>query len=158
MSAGEHLRGAGDRPGRVMRMAKTAYRHMHCSLGRRPPEAGGLLLGPIGCTLVTHFHFDDSAVCTGLTYTPNHIALGRLMKERWLPAGLDMKGAAHSHPSGLARLSHGDLAYIARLLTANPDMDEFLAPIILPDSFRICPFIVDRRDPTVGHAAVLELI
>jgi proteasome lid subunit RPN8/RPN11 len=142
----------------VVRMTATAYRSILCAIGRRPPESGGLLIGPVAVGIVTHFHFDDSGVCTGGTYSPDHLTLGRLMRARWLPAGLDMKGVVHSHPASLDRLSLKDLEYIRRLLAANPDMDEFVAPIVLPGRFRFCPIVVSRLEPSVGRAARLELL
>ena len=145
-------------PRRCIRATTPVYREILCTIGRRRPETGGLLLGPVDRCIVTHFHFDDGADCTGSTYTPDYAALRTLMQGVWLPAGLDMKGFVHSHPPGLNRLSSGDLAYIRRLLAANTDMEVFLAPLVLPESFQFCPIVVERRDPSVGHAAILELI
>ncbi len=141
-----------------MRMTIDVYRAIHCDLGRRPPEAGGLLLGPVGEDLVTAFYFDARASCTGSTYSPDHVTLRHKMATEWLPRGLDMKGFAHSHPDGLDRLSAGDLVYIRRLLDCNPDMDVFFAPVVLPAVFRFCPLVVERRDPSAGRRATLELV
>jgi proteasome lid subunit RPN8/RPN11 len=126
-------------------------RHVLCqimsTISARRAEAGGILLGPIGSSFVTCFHFDVSASCSGVTYSPDHVTLGRLMQRQWLPAGVDMKGFVHSHPGRFDRLSEGDMIYIRRLLSSNPDMTVFAAPIVIPEEFRIAPIIVTRDDP-----------
>ncbi|MFG0285173.1 MAG: Mov34/MPN/PAD-1 family protein [Phycisphaerales bacterium JB039] len=137
-----------------LEIARRAYRQM-MELALRPAETGGILLGPIGGSVVTDFHFDAGGACTGSTYSPDHITLQRLMDAQWLPSGLDMKGFAHSHPGQLDRLSAGDLAYIDRLLRANDDIDPFIAPIVLPAACRICPIVVPRRWPLVPLRARL---
>ena len=100
-------------------MTRRVHCQIMCTIGARRPETGGILLGPIGSNDVTDFYFDNTAACSGATYTPYHIALRRKMQHEWLPARLDMKGFVHSHPGRLDRLSDGDLAYIARLLAKN---------------------------------------
>ena len=127
------------------------------SIGARPAEAGGVLLGPKDSREITHFHFDQGAVCSGTTYSPDYQGLGSLMRNEWTPRGLDMKGMIHSHPSSAQRLSQGDLVYIRRLLAANPDMDRFIAPIVLPSRFRLEVFVVLREQVHCPHAARLVI-
>lgn len=129
-------------------MARRAFHELLFHLAALPPEAGGILLGPIGSNDVTDFVLDDSGGRTGATYTPDHVTLNRLMKEKWMPSGRDMKGFAHSHPGNYDSLSPGDLAYISRLLAKNDDMDLFVAPIVIPHSFRVVPFVVLRSNPS----------
>lgn len=136
----------------------TVLKQIYATIGSRPAESGGLLLGPIGRNVITDFHFDETADCTGATYTPDHVTLNRLMKQKWMPSGIDMKGFVHSHPRGVDRLSHGDLAYIERLLRANDDMDVFVAPIFLPCSYRLHPFIVERHSPRTYRRARLNVL
>ena len=124
--------------------------------GKRP-ETGGILLGPINSDDITDFYFDNTALSTGATYSPDHVTLNRRMKEEWMPCGIDMKGFVHSHPRGVDRLSAGDLTYIRRLLEVNDDMDVFAAPIVLPDQYRMCPFIVRRNAPRQALRATLTL-
>ena len=140
-----------------LRMARSAFCDSVEAIMARPPESGGLLLGPIHSTDITAFHFDDSGTCTGAMYTPDHATLNRLLREQWLPQGLDMKGFIHSHPFGYASLSPGDLRYIRRLLNSNADMDLFAAPIVIPGQFLFCPIVVLRDDPHRCHYAKLEL-
>lgn len=136
-------------------------RHVRCqimsTIGALRPETGGILLGPIGSNDITDFYFDATALCSGATYTPDHVTLRRRMKEAWLPAGLDMKGFVHSHPGGFDRLSGGDMQYIRRLLEKNPDMSMFAAPIVIPESFRLRAIVVLANQPDVQHASHLQL-
>lgn len=136
-------------------------RHVHCAImctiGARRPETGGVLLGPISGNEITDFYFDASASCSGATYTPDHVTLGRKMREEWVPAGIDMKGFVHSHPGGFDRLSAGDLAYICRLLDKNPDMPVFAAPIVIPEAFRLRAIVVLRDRPDVQRPTTLRL-
>jgi proteasome lid subunit RPN8/RPN11 len=140
-----------------LRIAAQAYRHILCSLMPLPPEAGGLLLGPINCQDITEFFFDGGAACTASTYSPDHATLNRHMQDRWIPAGLDMKGFVHSHPRGCPSLSDGDLAYIRRLLSKNQDMSIFAAPVVLPSEYRFCPFVVQASDARQPVPAELVL-
>lgn len=140
-----------------LRIEKTVYRCIMLTIASQPPETGGILLGPINSDDVTDFYFDHSALSTGATYSPDHVTLNKMMKEQWLPAGIDMKGFCHSHPRGVDHLSIGDLTYIARLLKSNDDMEFFAAPIVLPDQYRMCPFVVNRLAPQKALAAKLTL-
>jgi proteasome lid subunit RPN8/RPN11 len=136
-------------------------RHVCCKLmstvGARRAESGGILLGPIGSNDVTDFYFDDSALCTGSTYSPDHLTLKRKMKEVWMPAGVDMKGFAHSHPGTCARLSAGDMIYIRRLLEINPDMSVFAAPIVIPQAFRLEAIVVLADQPHIQRPTYFRL-
>ena len=140
-----------------LRIACEVYRQVLFDLSYRPVESGGLLLGPIGSDAITGFHFDDTALSSGATYTPDHVTLNRLLKERWIPSGIDFKGFAHSHPSGCAWLSAGDLRYIRRLLLKNDDMDVFAAPIVVAAQYQLCPLVVTRDRPDVAQRAELVL-
>lgn len=140
-----------------LRIEKIVYRCIMLTIASQPPETGGILLGPIDSNDITDFYFDHSALSTGATYSPDHVTLNQMMKERWLPNGIDMKGFVHSHPRGVDRLSSGDLTYIARLLKSNDDMEFFAAPIVLPDQYRMCPFVVSRNAPQKALAAKLTL-
>jgi len=145
------------RPNRhELRMAREVLREMLIELMGRPPETGGILLGPIGSEDITQFCFDVGGRCSDATYSPDHSTLSRLLKEVWIPSGIDFKGFAHSHPHGYDRLSPGDLAYITRLLIRNPDMRVFAAPIVLPSEYRWLPFIVSRE--ALGRPILADLV
>jgi len=127
------------------------------SVGARPPETGGILLGPVDEALINDFYFDSKAGCTQLTYSPDTETLCRKMQEDWLPNGSDMHGFVHSHPANLDQPSSGDLMYIERLLACNPDMQQFVCPIVIPNEFRIAVYIVRREQPRVAVLAQLDL-
>jgi len=141
----------------IIKMSQGAYKKIMNYISARPAESGGILLGPVGSNEVTDFYFDSGGTCTGATYSPDYRTLGKLMKEKWLPSGIDMKGFVHSHPGMLDWLTNGDMVYIDRLLDKNPDMDMFIAPIVIPDQYRIRPIVVLRKQPRKALEARIEL-
>jgi len=141
----------------IINMAQEAMKKIMNYISSRPPESGGILLGPIGSNIVTDFYPDASGFCTTVNYSPDHTTLNKFMKEKWLPSGIDMKGFVHSHPGGLDWLTNGDMVYINRLLDKNSDMDMFIAPIVIPDQYRIRPIVVLRKQPRTPLEARIEL-
>jgi hypothetical protein len=140
----------------TIRMAHQVINDIINSIGSQPPESGGILLGPVGTNEVTEFYFDQGGRCSGGTYSPDHVTLMQKMKEEWLPAGIDFKGFAHSHPGRLDWLTGGDLTYINRLLDKNEDMEMFIAPVVIPCEFRLRPIVVLRQKPRRAQEAHLE--
>lgn len=138
-------------------IAHSAYRDSLTAIASRPPESGGLLLGPMGGNDITDFYFDATANCTGGTYSPDTVALSRKLKQEWMPSGLDFKGFVHSHPRRFDRPSSGDLRYITRLLEINPEMTQFAVPIVIPGEYRMRPFVVLRRESHAAREAELVL-
>jgi len=138
-------------------LAASVARQIMNTVGARLPETGGILLGPVGSEEVTGFHFDTGGSRSSVTYSPDHVTLRRLMRDEWLPSGIDMKGFAHSHPGVYDRLSGEDLRYIHRLLIANDDMRFFAAPLVIPKQFRMRPFVVMRDDTSRAVEADLIL-
>lgn len=137
-------------------MSHSVFCQIMSSIGARLPESGGILLGPIGSNHITAFHFDGTASCSGVTYTPDHVTLSKLMDRIWLPAGVDMKGFVHSHPGNFDRLSEGDMSYIRRLLDSNTDLNFFAAPIVIPNQFRLRPIVVMRNQPMIQRPTRLR--
>jgi proteasome lid subunit RPN8/RPN11 len=137
-------------------------RHAFCQImttvANRPAESGGILLGPIGSSDVTEFYFDSTAVVSAVTYSPDHVTLGRKLKEEWIPDQKDFKGFCHSHPGQFDRLSGGDLTYIRRLLEKNEDILAFPAPIVIPGEFRIRPIVVLRESPDIQRPTCFRII
>ncbi|HEX3355754.1 MAG TPA: Mov34/MPN/PAD-1 family protein [Tepidisphaeraceae bacterium] len=127
------------------------------TIAARPAETGGILLGPIESEVIDDYYFDATADCSQVTYSPDYLTLRKKMKEDWIPGGRDMKGFVHSHPDALDRLSGGDLEYIRRLLKSNPDMQQFVAPIVIPSQFRIAVFVVRQQQPHIAFPAQLLL-
>jgi len=131
----------------IINVKRESFDKAMLSICSRPAESGGLLLGPMGSNDVTEFFFDAGGNFTGASYSPDHVTLNKKMKEEWIPAGIDMKGFVHSHPGKLDTLTYADLIYIKRLLTANPDMSMFIAPIIIPPEFRMRAMVVFKDNP-----------
>ena len=140
----------------VVKIAHSVCKDILLTIGARPAESGGILLGPVGTNDVTDFFFDDGGSCTGSTYSPDCVTLRQKMEDEWLPAGIDMKGFVHSHPGSFDRLSNGDMVYINRLLDKNDDMTMFVAPIVIPSEFRLRPLVVLRDRPRVAYEARFE--
>jgi len=140
----------------VVKIAHSVCKDILLTIGARPAESGGILLGPVGTNDVTDFFFDNGGSCTGSTYSPDYVTLRQKMKEEWLPTGIDMKGFVHSHPGSFDRLSIGDMVYINRLLDKNEDMTMFVAPIVIPSQFRLSPLVVLRNKPRVACEAKFE--
>ena len=141
----------------VVVMAWAAYEDILRRIASRPAETGGILLGPVGSAEITRFYFDQAGSCTACSYSPDYVGLSRRMKQEWLPSGIDMKGFVHSHPDRLDRLTVGDLNYVRRLLLANNDMTIFVAPIVIPEEFRIQPIVVLRTSMSTQRQARLAL-
>jgi hypothetical protein len=142
----------------VVRIAADVIRNIFLTIGAQEPETGGILLGPVASNDITNFYFDSGAACSNVTYAPDYITLRRKMKQEWLPHGIDMKGFVHSHPGRFDTLSRGDFVYINKLFKSNPDMDLFVAPIVIPGEFRMQPLVVRRSSPHVAQLARVIVI
>ncbi len=141
----------------VVKISRSACKDILFAIGSQQPESGGILLGPVGSNEVTDFFFDTRGSCTEVSYSPDHVGLKQKMEKEWLPAGIDMKGFVHSHPSRLDGLSVGDMVYINRLLDINDDMTMFIAPIVIPQEFRMRPIVVFRDKPRIPREARLDV-
>lgn len=124
------------------------------------PESGGVLGGPHGEFAVTRFHFDFGGSNTRSTYAPDVETLNALFGGAWERDNppTDLLGAIHSHPPGTGHLSAPDLRYIARLLMINPHLGAFFAPLVLPDSQQLIPWVVYRDRPWEPVLGRIELI
>jgi proteasome lid subunit RPN8/RPN11 len=141
-----------------VQVAASAYWQIATTVGARPAEHGGLLLGPADSDEITEFWFDPGPQRGRTTYSPDTATMNRLLRERWRPRGLDWKGMVHSHPRGFEELTPGDLAYIARLLATNADLKRFVAPIALPDTYVLRTFVIIHERPTTPLVAQLKII
>jgi proteasome lid subunit RPN8/RPN11 len=101
------------------------------TIGSRTPEAGGILMGPIGRDGISDFIFDDQGNATSVTYSPSDEELTSLCEDAAAKAGKEMKGFCHSHPGGYGSPSGGDMTYVRRFFEANPGMMKFYMPILV---------------------------
>jgi len=106
------------------------------TVGTRPAESGGALVGPGPNGVISHFHFDTNARTTGATYSPDVDTINALARTTWKAQGQTLLGFVHSHPRGATRPSGGDLSYAERILSVRPRLDRFALPIAqtVPDT------------------------
>ena len=70
-------------------MTQSVYSQLMKHLLRTPPEAGGALIGPRDCELITHFVL-NAGERTKTSFTLDHETLNRQLS-RFLEVGLDLK-------------------------------------------------------------------
>jgi len=140
----------------IIRMTRKAFDKAMFSICSRPPESGGLWIGPVGTYEITDFFFDSGAAFSSASYSPDHVTLNKKLKEEWLPMGLEFFGFCHSHPGSLDWPTLADIDYIRRLLKANSEMSMFFAPIIIPSEFRMRPTVIFRNNPDKVLEARIE--
>ena len=131
-----------------MCLTRGVYDEIAATLGSMKAEQGGALGWLENDRVVRFFRFDDTALTTGATYSPDDKALNVMFREEWNPRSIRLAGFAHSHPRGCAQPSLGDLTYAERILAAIPDLPYLVLPIIqtVPDTgtFRLVPFLAVR--------------
>jgi proteasome lid subunit RPN8/RPN11 len=99
------------------------------TIGRLPPESGGMLCGNPKNDSITYFYFDRRAECTSAGYSPDTTTLNNLLK-KLNEEGLRLKGFVHSHPPGFDSPSGGDLIYAGQFFAAIPDLSRLAIPIV----------------------------
>jgi len=113
----------------------SVLREMFETIGREPPETGGMLGGDIETGQVTDFLFDDNPDgASRIHFTPDMENWNRVRNTEWKPRGVRAIGAAHSHPGRSNRPSGGDDIYALAILRAVSDLDYFLVFIINPEA------------------------
>ncbi len=127
----------------ALQMTQTVYSQLMKDLLRTPPEAGGALIGPRDCELITHY-VPNAGERTETSFTLDHETLNRQLA-RCLEVGLDLKGIVHSHPAGVHSPSSGDRRYLERLLgnPRNQEATTFAFPIVCDG--RLWPYVAVRQ-------------
>lgn len=148
---------------RLLSMTHGVYDEIFRTIGSMKAEQGGALGWREDERLIRFFRFDDTAQRTGATYSPDEKKLNSVFRNEWNPRGIRLAGFVHSHPTGCARPSSGDLYYAHRILEAIPDLPYLVLPIVqtVPDTseFRLIPFLVLREDDSVRvHRVELDLV
>lgn len=141
---------------RPMKMLQTTYLDIVRHLGSVEPEAGGMLLGPKGSSVVTHYIIDEKGKRTPTSFTLDAAGLNGVLK-KGRQFSLDCKGLVHLHPSGCTVPSQGDLAYVRKSFAneKNKDLTEFLLPIFCDGV--LFPYVVLPREKIVVQLAQLIL-
>lgn len=98
-------------------------------LTTRTPEAGGLLFGLRGTSIITRFEADRAGIVSGASYFPSR-QISRTVRQIEKEGVLQMMGVAHSHPGRLTDPSGPDRDAFALALRENPHLACFFAPII----------------------------
>ncbi len=144
------------RPLPTIRMLQPAYLSIMRHLASVAPEAGGMLLGPMGTSVVTHYVIDKNGKATAASFTLDAAGLNRVLKKA-LECDLDCKGLVHSHPAGCTQPSSGDLAYVRKSFAneKNKDLTEFLLPIFCGGI--LIPYVVRPHEQCVVQVAQLIL-
>ena len=144
------------RPLRPMHMLQSAYLDIMRHLTSVEPEAGGMLLGPKGTSVVTHYVIDVMGKATAASFTLDAAGLNRVLK-RALECDLSCLGLVHSHPVGCTQPSSGDLAYVRKSFAneKNKNLIEFLLPIFCDGI--LTPYIIHPHEPCVVQVAQLLL-
>jgi proteasome lid subunit RPN8/RPN11 len=100
-------------------------------IANRPPESGGLLMGPPNKDAITFFQYDQSGSTSGVTYTPDAKALNKIAQDVQSKYGWIVKGIIHSHPGSMSSLSSGDQQTIKEYFqNDNCGLPYFIAPIV----------------------------
>ncbi len=146
-----------------VRLTRDVYDEIARCVGEARAETGGALGCREGEDVIRYFRFDHTSRNTGATYSPDHEALNAMFRSDWNPKGIRLAGFVHSHPSGFARPSAGDLDYARRILAAISDLPHLFLPIVqtVPDTgaFRLVPFLVVRDgDSVVDQRVDMEVL
>ena len=90
-----------------LKMTRQVYDQICNTIGRRPPESGGILGSSDGGKTIDRFYFDATAKVTGGTYSPDTEVINRVLAH-WDAQDILLVGFVHSHPQGYAKPSEGD--------------------------------------------------
>lgn len=136
------------------RIVESAYRSIMQQIATREPEQGGVLLGLEQDSIITHFEFDNTGHRTSVLYVPDAHRINVLLA-KYRDCNLTCLGVVHSHPSGVRRLSAGDLRW-ARISFENPrnaGNSRILMPLVVDGEF--LPFMVTREAVQPAKLVVL---
>ena len=90
-----------------LKMTRQVYDQICNTIGRHPPESGGILGSSDGGKTIDRFYFDATAKVTGGTYSPDTEVINRVLAH-WDTQDILLVGFVHSHPKGYAKPSEGD--------------------------------------------------
>lgn len=116
----------------VLKLSKGVYSQILDTIGKYPPECGGVLgAGEDG--IITEFFFDETGKSTPSGYAPDVTVINDMLINDWMPRGILMVGIVHSHANGINVPSCGDISYGIRILQALDTVDKFYLPIVTTD-------------------------
>ncbi|MFC1814051.1 hypothetical protein ACFL03_15310 [Thermodesulfobacteriota bacterium] len=144
---------------KTMKIAFPAYKDIEDSIGTRPAESGGILIGDPKSLIINCFVFDIAAAHNRTIYQPNTKFLNSVLKGR----NDEFLGIGHSHPGGSRQLTSQDQRAAWSNLTSpgNPHLNAYLMPLIqtVPDTgfFEIIPYIVTCHPEGRGRVIVKKV-
>jgi hypothetical protein len=136
-----------------MDMTTSVFDEIKRTIGSLPSETGGIL--GIRGNRIDEFFFDETPnKGTKLAYSPNHVAINKVLMEKWTPNSIVYMGAIHSHPIGVSAPSYGDELYVKRLFDHMLSFDKakpyFYIAIVFSsadiDEFRMFSYIACYRN------------
>jgi molybdopterin/thiamine biosynthesis adenylyltransferase/proteasome lid subunit RPN8/RPN11 len=137
---------------REMLIEADVLTQIQATIGNLAPETGGMLGGD-STGRITHYYFDGTAKRTGVTYSPDVERINRVIQEEWRPAGIELLGFVHSHPSGITQLSCGDVQYADAILRALPRLKQLFLPIaqarVDNRTFELHGYVAVRQDDNI---------
>lgn len=110
-------------------IAAKVMKEIEQTIGLHRSERGGMLGGCRKTGHVTHYFFDRTASCSGVTYSPDTDTVNQQLQV-WNAEDIDLMGFVHSHPGNFGRPSGGDLVYAKRIIAVCESMDVFYMPIV----------------------------
>ena len=113
-----------------LKMTRQVYDQICNTIGRRPPESGGILGSSDGGKTIDRFYFDATAKVTGGTYSPDTEVINRVLAH-WDTQDILLVGFVHSHPKGYAKPPEGDYRYVKAIMSALNITDDFFMPIVI---------------------------
>ena len=113
-----------------LHMTRQVYDQICNTIGRHPPESGGILGSSDGGKTIDRFYFDATARVTGGTYSPDTEVINRVLAH-WDAQDILLVGFVHSHPKGYAKPSEGDYRYVKAIMSALDITDDFFMPIVI---------------------------
>lgn len=131
-----------------MFIALPVWREVQSTLGRYPPECGGIL-GMKDHT-ITEFFFDYTAVHKNNAYFPCTDILNQKIIQ-WHSAGIQFCGMIHSHPKSDLRISQNDIFFARCIIQQNRTiLNKVYFPIVSStydsEICSICTYTVTRTN------------
>jgi len=140
----------------IMRWTQSVYQQIIRDIGSRPPELGGILLGPADELLATHFVFDETGRGSSTSWTFGHTRINEILRQ-YVPLKLHMRGFVHSHPASVTSLSSQDVNDFRKPFAnaKNEDLTEVWAPIVVGG--RIYPYLLypDKPQPVLAQLVLM---
>jgi hypothetical protein len=160
--------GRSAKPGEKFIFTENAFKKIQETVGKRPAESGGILLGSREDYVVQKFVFDPSGSMSAGAYDPDVSFLNKVVKKEWAENKLAFLGFLHSHPRGALRLSGdwgnntGDVGYMKGIFRAMPTLTKILVPIMFSSAdggpLTVIPYIAERGKEEDYFEGKIEII